>query len=83
MSILARIHAHGGDVIRVEWRISLRRGRMDDAAVAWIGAHKADLMREVWPEHDAFEERAAIIEYDGGLPHQEAEAAAYRGIMGC
>lgn len=83
MSILARIRANGGDVIREEWRINLRRGRMDDAAVAWVGVHKADLMREVWPEYDDFEERAAIMEFDGGMTRPEAEAAAYRRVMGC
>lgn len=83
MSILARIRANGGDVIREEWRINLRRGRMDDAAVAWVGTHKADLMREVWPEYDDFEERAAIMEFEGGMARPEAEAAAYRRVMGC
>ena len=83
MSILDRIRANGGDVIREEWRINLRRGRMDDAAVAWVGAHKADLMREVWPEYDDFEERAAIMEFEGGMARPEAEAAAYRRVMGC
>lgn len=83
MSILARIRAHGGDVTRTEWRISLRRGRMTDAAVAWVAGHKDALMREVWPEFDAFEERAAIMEFCGGLPRAEAEADAYRGVMGC
>ncbi len=83
MSILARIRANGGDVIREEWRINLRRGRMDDAAVAWVGTHKADLMREVWTEYDDFEERAAIMEFEGGMARPEAEAAAYRRVMGC
>lgn len=33
-----------------------------------------------WPEvrRDAWEERAAIMEYDGGLPREEAEAEAWR-----
>lgn len=83
MRILDRIRANGGDVIREEWRINLRRGRMDDAAVAWVGAHKVDLLREVWPEYDEFEERAAIMEFDGGMTRPEAEAAAYRRVMGC
>lgn len=32
-----------------------------------------------WPTElrDAFEERAAIMEYDGGLPREEAEITAY------
>lgn len=37
-----------------------------------------------WDElrRDAYEERAAIREYDGGYPRQEAEWLAYRDIMG-
>ena len=30
------------------------------------------------PDIDAFEERAAIVEYDGGLTRQEAETIAAR-----
>ena len=32
-------------------------------------------------EHEAFEERAAIMEFDGGLTRAEAEAAA-RALLG-
>lgn len=78
MSILARIRAHGGDVIRDGWSIRLRPGRLTPAALAWVRAHKLDVLREVWPEADAFEERAAIREYCGGQARAEAEAAAYR-----
>lgn len=81
MSILARIRAHGGDVIRDEWRINLRKGRLDAAALAWIGARSDDLKREVWPEFDAFEERAAIMEFDGGMSRDDAERAAYADVM--
>lgn len=83
MSILARIRARGGDAIREEWRIRLVRGRLDDAAVAWVRAHIRDLAREVWPEFDEFEERAAIREFDGGQDRATAERAAYGEVMGC
>ena len=35
---------------------------------------------KAWPAEarEEFEERAAIMEYDGGLPRQEAERKAYR-----
>lgn len=79
--ILDRIREHGGEAIRDEWRISLRRGRLSNGAVAWITANRPRLMREVWPEYDDFEERAAIREYCGGMPRTEAEAAAYREVM--
>lgn len=80
MSILARIRAHGGEVIRDGWSIRLRPGRLTPSALAWVRAHKLDVLREVWPEADAFEERAAIREYCGGQDRDEAEAAAYAEV---
>jgi len=81
--ILDRIRAHGGDVIRDQWRFGLRRGRLDDAAVAWLTANWRRVVLEVWPEVDDFEERAAIREFCGGMPRPEAEAAAYAEIVRC
>lgn len=83
MSLLARIHANGADVIRDEWRFSLRRGRLSPDAVAWLRARWPDACREVWPLYDDFEERAAIIEFDGGMARQEAESRAYQEVTGC
>lgn len=83
MSILARIQAHGGDAARDGWQLRLRRGRLGDTALEWLREpeNKRRLMREVWPEFDDFEERAAIREYDGGESRDEAESAAYAEIM--
>lgn len=83
MSIVDRIRAHGGEVIRDRWHIRLRRGRLTDDAVKWIGEHRAALMREVWPEYDDWEERAAIREFDGGQERADAEEAAYREVVPC
>jgi hypothetical protein len=83
MSILARIRAHGGDVIRDEWRFSLKRGRLAPAALAWLRAHWADVCREAWPSLDLFEERAAIREFDGGEDREAAERAAYAEVAAC
>jgi len=83
VSILARIRANGGEVIRDEWRITIKPGRLKPDALAWVQENKADLMAEVWPEWDAFEERAAIMEFDGGMTRSEAEAEAYRRVMQC
>ena len=80
--ILDRIRANGGEVIRTDWRITLRRGRLSDDAMAWVKEHRADLMREVWPPYDEWEERAAIREYDGGQARTEANDAAYREVSG-
>ena len=81
MSILNRIHAKGGEVIRDKWMIRIRRGRLDDTAMAWIKKNRVELMLEVWPEFDAFEERAAIREYVHGQDRAEAEREAYREVM--
>lgn len=83
MSILARIRTHGGDVTRDAWSIRLHPGRLTPAAIAWVRDHKLDVLREVWPAADAFEERAAIREYCGGQSRGEAEAEAYREVASC
>jgi hypothetical protein len=85
VSILTRIRARGGDVTRDGWRFQLRRGRLDDAALEWLRRPhvKAALHREVWPDADAFEERAAIREFDAGQERAEAEAAAYQDVTRC
>lgn len=83
MSIAARIRANGGEVTRDEWRIRIRKGRLTAEALEWIRARKAELLREVWPDIDRWDERAAIMEFDGGMSRDEAEAAAYRNVTGC
>ena len=80
MSILDRIRANGGDVTRDKWRMNIRPGRMTPAALSWLKSHRDDLMREIWPEFDDFEERAAIREFDGGQTRVEAEQTAYEEI---
>jgi hypothetical protein len=83
MSIVARIRAQGGEVVRDGWRFSLRRGRLTDAHVAWLRARWPAVCAEVWPEFDAFEERAAIRQFCGGQTREQAEGAAYLEVTGC
>jgi hypothetical protein len=49
---------------------------------AWLrpGVPGAEELPEAWREF--FEERAAIREFDGGLPRAEAEAAALADVLG-
>jgi hypothetical protein len=84
MSILDRVRANGGDVIRTEWRFEIRRGKLADAALEWLRRPeiKSRLLCEVWPEYDAWVERAAIRQYDGGQSQVEAESGAYEEVMG-
>lgn len=83
MSILARIRAHGGDVIRDGWRFSLKRGRLSAAALSWLRSHWAEACHEAWPALGAFEERAAIREYDGGQDRATAEREAFAEVSSC
>lgn len=83
MSIVARINAHGGEVVRDEWRITLRPGRLKPEAIAWLRDHWRDLCLEVWPAFDAFDERCAIREFEGGQNRADAERAAYAEVAGC
>lgn len=56
--------------------------------LALLGKHKADVVDVLrqngeWSEQDwwaAFDERAAIMEYDGGLTRSAAEAAALEEV---
>lgn len=80
MSILARIRAQGGDVTRDGFRFSLRQGRLTQEAVAWVKANLDAVKREVWPEYDDWQERAAIMEFEGGMSREEAEQAAYECV---
>lgn len=53
-------------------------GRLNDSLRAWIRFHKESLVALLLEESETenFEERAAIMEHDGGLSREEAEAAA-------
>ena len=81
--ILARIRDHGGDVILDGWRIRLRPGGLPAHALEWLRQPEVRerLMREVWPEYDDWQERAAIREFDGGQDRDHAEREAYREVM--
>lgn len=77
MSILARIQAHGGEIVRSEWRFSLKRGRLTADAIAWLRAHWLEACAEAWPPFGDWLERAAIREFDGGQARADAERYAY------
>lgn len=83
MSILARIRAHGGEVIREEWRVSLRKGRLSGDALAWISNNRDALMEEIIPFYGEWEERAAIREFDGEQDRDTAEREAWREFVPC
>ena len=61
-----------GRPARPDWRKGLKQVL---PLSALVGNLPADL-------RDAWEERAAIMEYDGGLPRDDAERCAYRDVVG-
>lgn len=85
MSILARIRAQGGDIIRDEWRLSLKRGRLTPEALTWLkgGMRLFSACCEVWPSYAEWAERAAIREFDGGMSRFDAEKEAYLEVSQC
>lgn len=75
--ILDRIRAQGGNVIRKGFTFSLRQGRLTPAAIAWVKDNLEAVKAEVWPAYHDWQERAAVMEFDGGMPREDAERAAY------
>lgn len=51
------------------------------APVSPVAPHFSDDMQES-DLFDTYQERAAIMEYDGGLPRHEAEALAWKEVFG-
>ena len=67
-----RLTAENGQVVFEGPREMLTPARIEE-----LRQHKAELLAALSaPDSDAFEERAAIIEHDAGLPRQEAETLA-------
>ncbi len=85
MSILARIQAQGGDIVRDEWRFTLKPGRLTPEALAWLRVRLRWFIAccEVWPPYANWQERAAILEFDGGMSRADAERAAYADFIPC
>src|SRR4051812_24861684 len=64
------VRLEGGSVM-----VTAPKGAVTDAQVSILRQCKAEIVRllEAANDQDPFEERAAIIEYDGNLPRAEAE----------
>lgn len=77
MTPLSFIRSHGGNVIRDGFQFRLRPGRMNAAQIERLKPHMEAIKADVWPAYADWQERAAIMEFDGGLSRQEAERAAY------
>lgn len=53
----------------------------ENSAVSPVSPRNSDTLHES-DLIDAFEERAAIMEYDGGMSREEAEAMAWADVFG-
>ena len=80
--ILARIRAQGGNVIRDGFNFSLRPGRLTPDGITWVKANLDAVKAEVWAAYHDWQERAAIMEHEGGLSRDDAERAAYACVEG-
>ncbi|MGR1582453.1 hypothetical protein ACSSNL_13425 [Thalassobius sp. S69A] len=77
--ILDRIRAHGGEVIRNNWQITLRRGRLSDDAVKWIRAIDADI--KTANVSDADLRKSAVAKVLGDDMVQDASDAEITGMF--
>lgn len=76
--IVKRIRAQGANVIIDDGRLRLiNRNRLTAEALAYI-RQNAKAIAEFLDDEGEFEERAAIMEYDGGVPREWAEEFAGR-----
>lgn len=73
-SIYARVRHYGANLqIKGETIAIIHQWKLPKEAISVIAANRDDLFRFLRAKHDEFEERAAIAEYDGGLPRAIAE----------
>lgn len=80
-AILARIRTHGANVILDDGKIRVVNGRgLPDGAVSYITTHSREIAAFLEKEAE-FEERAAMMEFDGGLTRASAEYIT-RFLMG-
>ena len=78
LTLLSEIKNHGLDVQAIDGNLHVRpRERITVSIRATIRQHKAALVDFL----ETYEERAAIMEFDGGLSRQDAEAAAFEDCV--
>lgn len=76
--LLSRLHGYGLLIKAVSGSLHVSpKEQITDEIRALIKAYKDDLIDFL----EAYEERAAIMQYDGGMSRQEAEATAFVDIM--
>lgn len=82
-AILKRIRAHGANVSFDDGKlVVVNKGKLPAGALDYIRANARAIIALVEREGD-IEERAAIIEYDGGLSRQDADRLARLLFANC
>lgn len=84
MAAVETLHHHGLTIDAKNGNLIVSpRDRITDEIRAYIRQHKADILAELQAEalDENFQERAAILEYDAGLPRQEAEGSAFKMVF--
>ncbi|PCI52972.1 MAG: hypothetical protein COB36_14020 [Alphaproteobacteria bacterium] len=78
MEVLDKIKRHGLSVHTLDGDLHVHPSHLiTDAIRQTIKRHKDALVDFM----ETYEERAAIMEYDAGLPREEAQRLAYQDIM--
>jgi hypothetical protein len=77
LALLHRAYTAGLQVAVDGERLIIRGPKRLAALAEQLLVHKAAIM-DAW---EVFEERAAIMEFDGGLPHAEVERLAWECVM--
>lgn len=78
VALLTEAYAAGLQVHAEGERLIVRGPKRLAALAQQLLSHKAAILEIL----ELFEERAAIMEYDGGLPHAEAERLAWVCVLG-
>lgn len=76
-SIVARVRALGANIELTEAGLHIvNRARLPAKAIEFITTHRKEIADVLRDETDVFEERAAIIEFEGHAPREWAEQFA-------
>ena len=83
LDIITALTAYGAEAVIEQGRVRLVcREPLPAELIEIARAHKDELRALLEARRDRFEERAAILEFDEGLPRAEAEAMARREMAG-
>lgn len=75
--IITRVRELGANIVLEKGALRLvNKAKLPAEALAYIAKHKLEIGEFLREQEDDFEERAAIIEFDGKMPREWAEQFA-------